>query len=71
MEKGKGKTVKVKKEYSGSDKRVWLRGRTPTENMMGKRKEGPSERRTLARVFPSAQHALLPTILLLSLRAWL
>lgn len=63
--KGKGKTEdKVKKEYSGSDKRSWLRGRRPAEDRKGKRKKGPSERRTFAHIFPSAQHALLPTVLI-------
>ena len=64
--KGKGKTEDVvKKEYGGSVKRAWVRGRRPIENRKGKRKKEPSERRTFAHIFPSAQHTLLPTILII------
>lgn len=60
----------VKKEYSGSDKRAWLRGRRPhSQNGKMRRTEGPSEKRAFAHV------CLVPNIfyqlLFLSLRGGL
>lgn len=55
----------VKKEYSVSDKRAWLRGRRPHSQNRKMRTEGPSEKRAFAHVCLSAQHFLPTTLLIL------
>lgn len=50
--KGKGKTEDVvKKEYGGSVKRAWVRGRRPIENRKGKEK-GTLREKDLCTYFP-------------------
>lgn len=68
--KEKGKIDKVMKEYSGSGKRIWLRGRRPTENRRRKRKRYPQREGPL-HVFSLLPNMLFYQLFFSSLRAWL